>query len=417
MTPCHNAIDPEETTTDESTGIIIGKTRTLQYTEPGQIINTQNETAYYMVYDRTKVYKSIILKNNQTIESSVPSVPSVPSVSSVPNNKFIGHTGTILIRVTTNYNNTDLLITFSLDDTIRIWNSNTCECLQIIQISASHIYEIIRYSCIINNLFIIWTGNKVMGSWDIESGEYNEIGLFSNMPTHNSCIYADGNNIIYNVGAIVYIINIYTREQKKIVTEHAHFNLFMYERIIDNCIITGSYDGTYITCVTSGKCIRTIEHGVKLICVTTMIGRPGNIIVSYGINDFAIHIWCMESGEIIHFLRDFTYRVSHLKIISSDSESKNNLIVSGGCDCNIRIWDINTGNCLKKIPFAFVTDFDYIYKLSIVDNLIIAHIYNNEVHIFPIIELPAEKKPVRDMIANYSMTPFLDSAILSYLSI
>lgn len=75
----------------------------------------------------------------------------------------------------------------------------------------------------------------------------------------------------------------------------------------------------------------------------------GTHIVS-GSLDTSIRVWDVESGNCLHTL------MGH-QSLTSGMELRDNILVSGNADSTVKIWDIKTGQCLQTLQGerAFLT--------------------------------------------------------------
>lgn len=67
----------------------------------------------------------------------------------------------------------------------------------------------------------------------------------------------------------------------------------------------------------------------------------GTHIVS-GSLDTSIRVWDVESGNCLHTL------MGH-QSLTSGMELRDNILVSGNADSTVKIWDIKTGQCLQTL--------------------------------------------------------------------
>lgn len=62
--------------------------------------------------------------------------------------------------------------------------------------------------------------------------------------------------------------------------------------------------------------------------------------------DTSIRVWDVETGNCIHTL------TGH-QSLTSGMELKDNILVSGNADSTVKIWDIKTGQCLQTLQGEF----------------------------------------------------------------
>ena len=67
----------------------------------------------------------------------------------------------------------------------------------------------------------------------------------------------------------------------------------------------------------------------------------GTHIVS-GSLDTSIRVWDVETGQCLHTL------IGH-QSLTSGMELKDSILVSGNADSTVKVWDIKTGHCLQTL--------------------------------------------------------------------
>jgi len=216
-----------------------------------------------------------------------------------------GHESTINKIMIKNINNIDYLISCSLDSTIKIWNLQTFECKVTLMRKRGNIEDILIFN---NILFSCSQGEIII--WDLQTFEFKKIlgnhcGQITNILTTNVNI-SDSDN---------------------------------------NYLITSSYDKTIkIWDLQTFKCIATLEghqeYIVKIIIksVSTFdfvknkfIIRNNLISCSYG---GTIKIWDLQTFECISTLEAHT-------CVLNDILTFNNNLISCAEDGSIKIWETN----------------------------------------------------------------------------
>ena len=127
-----------------------------------------------------------------------------------------------------------------------------------------------------------------------------------------------------------------------------------------------------------------------------------NLIIS-GSWDHTIRIWDMNSWECLKVLEGHTDLIRTVFV-------KDNLIISGSWDHTIRIWDINTGDCLKVLE----GHTNWIRTVFIKDNLIISGSDDNTIRITPIRLFPGELRVFQSVIDEYWLAINLEQELLGY---
>lgn len=79
------------------------------------------------------------------------------------------------------------------------------------------------------------------------------------------------------------------------------------------------------------------------------------IHVVSGSLDTSIRVWDVETGNCIHTL------TGH-QSLTSGMELKDNILVSGNADSTVKIWDIKTGQCLQTLQ----GELDIVWALQLI---------------------------------------------------
>ena len=124
-----------------------------------------------------------------------------------------------------------------------------------------------------------------------------------------------------------------------------------------------------------------------------------NLIIS-GSYDNTIKIWNINSGTCIKTLEGHIYSVNSVAI-------KDNLIISGSTDNTIKIWDISTGLCIKTLE----GHTHWVYSVAIKDNLIISGSNDKTIRITPITLLPFELSKFESVINSYWLPEYLEQQL------
>jgi WD40 repeat protein len=127
-----------------------------------------------------------------------------------------------------------------------------------------------------------------------------------------------------------------------------------------------------------------------------------NMIIS-GSYDKTIKIWDIDTGSCLKTLEGHTYSVRSVYV-------KDNLIVSGSWDNTIKIWDIDTGTCIKTLTGHTNGGLTVFVK----DNLIISGSEDKSIRITPISLFPGELQIFEFVISKYKIITYLEQQILDY---
>ncbi|MBO7074727.1 MAG: TIR domain-containing protein [Bacteroidales bacterium] len=236
------------------------------------------------------------------------------------------------------------IITISIDDTLRIWNTSSGQIIRIV----TGFFTLGAYSAVFNSdcsqLLISYSGGS-MGIWDTSSGE-----LLHTLGCHgegiNEAIFSPDETYIASAASLdstVVIWNIATEQPTHVFKGHTNtVNSIAY-----------SHDGKYIASASDDRTVR-IWDVEKECCLYTLIGHTGSVqdvaysydgtkIVSSSM-DKSIIIWDAVTGH-------------HLKTINGHDDSVNTVVfspdnkqvVSTSNDKTVRVWDVETGLPVKVL--------------------------------------------------------------------
>ena len=91
---------------------------------------------------------------------------------------------------------------------------------------------------------------------------------------------------------------------------------------------------------------------------------------------------------------------------------KDNLIISGSDDCTVRIWNIDSGECLKTLECYSI----WFNSVFVKDNLIITFYFNRKIRIIPISLFPRELGLYQSTINSFNLAHHLECEIQDYLT-
>uniref|UniRef100_A0A8C5TSA3 F-box and WD repeat domain containing 7 n=1 Tax=Malurus cyaneus samueli TaxID=2593467 RepID=A0A8C5TSA3_9PASS len=168
--------------------------------------------------------------------------------------------------------------------------------------------------------------------WDIETGQCLHV-LMGHVAAVR-CVQYDGRRVVS--GAYDFMVKVWDPETETCLhTLQGHTNrvyslqVFFLPLLTQNIIL-------FIHKVKAS--LPGIERRKKLIsCLCLFTPQSGS-----GSLDTSIRVWDVETGNCIHTL------TGH-QSLTSGMELKDNILVSGNADSTVKIWDIKTGQCLQTL--------------------------------------------------------------------
>ncbi|MBQ2376397.1 MAG: PEGA domain-containing protein [Bacteroidales bacterium] len=192
------------------------------------------------------------------------------------------------------------IISGSYDNTIKIWDANTGQCLKTLEGHSNWVYSV-AYS-------------------------------------------PDGTKIISgSLGGIIKIWNANTGQCLKTLKGHPECVFSVAYSPDGTKIISGSVDPTIkIWDANTGQCLKTLE-GHSYWVNSVAYSPDGTKIVS-GSTDETIKIWDANTGQCLKTLEGHSDDVTSVAYSLDGTK-----IISGSYDKTIKIWDANTGQCLQTL--------------------------------------------------------------------
>ncbi|OHU84335.1 MULTISPECIES: pentapeptide repeat-containing protein [Pseudoalteromonas] len=215
-----------------------------------------------------------------------------------------GHSGAVLACAVLGDGIT--VVSASADGTLRLWNSQTGECLKVLQ---GHQSSVTACTVLGDGRTIASAGGNELRLWDSRTGECLEVLKGHKEEVHGFAVLGDGTTLI-----------------------------------------SASYDAelrVWNTC--TGSCIRTIAAHKGSAFGCAVLG-DGKRLVSSG-SDHVLRIWDSETGTCLQTLVAHADPVLACAVLG-DGET----IVSASRDCTLRLWDSQTGVCLQTIDVETTID-------------------------------------------------------------
>ena len=244
------------------------------------------------------------------------------------------------------------------DKNIKMWDANTGECLKTIKSGHTREVDILSYSPFGKYFISASSSTRPIKIWDVSTGKY--IKILRGQNSLESVIYSpDGKYIVSSTGLGIQIWEASTGVCLKILKNRLGFISSIAFSPDGQRIIGSSYDNIIgMIDLKTGKSLQTLKGHSSL--VNSLAYSPdGNYIVS-GSDKFnlrshsnkyprwnsncVIKIWDTNTGECLKNLEGHSNSVN--SVAYSPDGTK---IISGSDDKTIKIWNANTGECLQTL--------------------------------------------------------------------
>ena len=261
---------------------------------------------------------------------------------------FKGHTGWVNSVCISSDEKTGL--SGSQDGTMNLWDLSGGTCIKTLKGHTNFITSVSMSSD--GTKGISGSRDKTIRLWDLTSGDCIKIFQGHKGPVNSVNISSDGTLAISSADKIIYIWDIKSGLLIKELEGHGDSVEALCISPDKTCAISGSKDKTVrLWDLRSGTCMTILEghmNRVNSVCISS----DGKFALSgsgseTGTKDNTIRLWDLKKRQCINIFR------GHSNFISSLSLSRDGrFILSGSEDRTLRIWNRETGQCIRTIDSA-----------------------------------------------------------------
>lgn len=223
----------------------------------------------------------------------------------------------------------------SEDRTIRIWNANTGECLRTIKGNTS---PVTCLATLLDGRIVSGSGDRSIRIWDANTGDcLRTLNEHTDRVT-SIVVLPDGRFVSGSDDGTIRIWDAQTDECLEQIKRFTH-SVKCLAVLPGDRIVSGSDGGTIrIWNANTGKRLLTIKgHKLGSTCLAAL---PDGRIIS-GSGDKTIHIWDADTGDCLRVLTGHTRGITSLAMLHDGR------IVSGSQDGTISVWDNITYECIS----------------------------------------------------------------------
>ena len=240
-----------------------------------------------------------------------------------------------------------LLASSSIDNTVKIWNTNTGECLKTYRGEQQWIWSVAFSPD--GKLLASGGEDCIIRLWNIHTDECRVL------QGHHSWIWSLAFHPHKNILASAsYDLSIRlwdtdTGECLNTLRGHQHILMAVDFHPLGEVIASTSYDRTIkIWNIQTGECLKTLTgHTKEVTCVAF---NSNSKILASGSSDRTIKIWNTQTGECLK-----TFRGHEQGITTVDFAADKNILATGDNNQVLKLWDVDEGKCLKT--WQGYTDF------------------------------------------------------------
>ena len=278
----------------------------------------------------------------------------------------------------------NLLASGSEDQTIRLWDVTSGQCLRIL-VDANSIYSVAFSPD--GNLLASGSEDQTIRLWDVTSGQCLCTLLGHTNLVRSVAFSPDGNLLASgSEDQTIRLWDVTSGQCLRTLLGHTHWVRAVGFSFDGNILASGGEDQTIrLWDVASGQSLVTFQGYTNPIW--SIAFSPDGSTIASGNSDQQVSLWNVTTGQCFHVFHGHTQRIEsvvfspdgtliasgsgdqsirlwnvntkqYLKTFQGhanpvwtiDFNPRGNTLASGGDDGTIRVWDINTGQCLHLLP-------------------------------------------------------------------
>ena len=210
--------------------------------------------------------------------------------------------------------------------------------------------------------------------WSIESGECLQLIKGHNLPVRCVAVSEDMKYVFS--GSIDCIIRTWDLEfHNSLKKRPGHSKSVSCLAVSDKLVASGSQDSDILVwSLDTAQCLKRLS-GHQMAVLSLAFSKDSNLLVSSG-GDGLVKVWSLSTGDCTFEIKDYCFQVSispdssllllassSIKIFSLKEQTQigelktkavalsmdNEWVVSGGKNDSLKVWDLNSGTCIKQL--------------------------------------------------------------------
>ncbi|KAF9928679.1 hypothetical protein FBU30_002200 [Linnemannia zychae] len=254
--------------------------------------------------------------------------------------QFRGHTdGVMCLQFDDSF-----LITGSYDNSVKVWNIETGECLRTLTghalcVRALHFDEA---------KLITGSMDRTLKIWNYHTGQ-----CIRTLQGHtDGVVTLDFDSRILASGSVDASIKIWNFATGQCTTLKGHTDLVNKVQIYKKDFLFSTSDDATVKLwdIAAGACLRTFTgHGGRVQCLQTSGEALISILASHRHDKFTALESASSQGSNAVVSRDRAVSPAYESSSDSETRTTRSIVVTGGLDNTLKIWDVETGACLNTL--------------------------------------------------------------------
>jgi len=227
----------------------------------------------------------------------------------------------------------------SQDNTVRVWNLETGECLRVLVGHTGSVYSVAL--CPDGRRAVSGSQDHTLRVWDLDTGEYLRVLEGHAGPV---ALHADGRRAVSgSQDKTLRVWDLDTGRCLRVLVGHINsVNSVTLCPDGRRVVSVGDESTLRVWDLDTGKCLRVLEGHTSSVCPVAL-HADGRRAVSVG-QDKTLRVWDLDTGECMRVLDGDTQSVTSVALCADGRRA-----ISGSEDKTLRVWDLDTGECLRVL--------------------------------------------------------------------
>jgi WD40 repeat protein len=228
------------------------------------------------------------------------------------------------------------------DRMIRLWDLSTAQCLQTLQGHTNQVWSVAFSPK--GKILASGSQDQTIKLWDVSTGQCCKTLLGHTSWTRCVTFSPDGQTLASSSeDRTVKLWHVQTGHCLKTLQGHTSHVWSIAFHPEDQTLASGSEDKTVrLWDIQTGQCIKTLQGHHNQ--VWSIAFHPGGQTLASGSEDKTVRLWDIQTGQCLQALQGHSDRIFCVAFSSNGQ-----MLASASNDWTVRLWDIQTGKCSRVL--------------------------------------------------------------------
>lgn len=245
--------------------------------------------------------------------------------------------------------NGDILASGSVDFSVRLWDVASGRCNKVLQGHHNGVWSVSFNPT--GQFLASGSSDAMLRLWDMEQGTCVQM-LRGHPSWVRSLCFSPTENLLasVNLDLAIRLWDVSTGQCSKLLQGHTSSIRQISFSPDGQTLVSGGFDNT-VRCwdVQTGECLHVLQKHTSW--VFSVCFHPNGQIIASSSDDASIRVWNVQTGECLQVLQGHTsavWSVAFSPISPPPHQgAARGILASGSFDGSIRVWDVQTGDCLQ----------------------------------------------------------------------